>query len=119
MKLFNKSKKEEHKISYETNKIVEQFMNKENSLENKFDVLNNTTDIGLFFETIKSINNVDKISLEHDLIDRCFKNINFTKEENLKELYIKLKLYKNEMCKETIEYASKLFEYCKKNYIDK
>lgn len=98
---------------------IKQFIKEEYSEEKNKTILKNTTDINLFFDTIKNIDNIDKISLEHDFIDRCFKNIDFTKEENLKELYIKLKLYKNEMSEETLKYCKKLFKYCVQNYINK
>ena len=75
--------------------------------------------INLFFDTINNVDNVDKKQLEKDLIDRCFEEIDFTKEENLKDLYIKLNLYKNEMSNETKKYSSKLFKYCLENYINK
>ena len=120
MNLFwKKKKKEEPKVSYETNKIIEQFMREKDSRENKLDTLENTTDINLFFDTIKNIDNIDRVSLEKGLIDRCFEEIDFTNQDSLHDLYTRLKLYKNEMSEETLKYASKLFKYCEENYINK
>ena len=120
MNLFwKKNKPVEPKINYETSKLIEKFMREKDSEENKIDTLENTTNINLFFETLKKTENVDRLSLEKELIDRCFEEIDFTKKENLKDLYTKLKLYKNEFMEETLVYASKLFKYCEKNYINK
>ena len=40
------------------------------------------------------------------------------KVDDLKDLYTKFKLYKNEMCKETIKYYNTLFKYCIEKYVD-
>ena len=120
MNLFWKKKKpSEPKISYETSKILEKFMKEKDSRENRIDTLQTTTNINVFFDTIKKVDNVDKLSLEKGLIDRCFEEIDFTSRDSLHDLYTKLKLYKNEFMKETLEYASKLFKYCEENYINK
>ena len=62
---------------------------------------------------------VDKISLEKDFIDRCFQSIDFENIEELKDLYTKLKLYKKDMSDKTIKYYNKLFKYCIEKYVDK
>ncbi len=100
---------------------VETFIKEENSLDNKLEILNNTTDLDLFFNTLKNINSLslDKDTLERNFIDRCFKEIDFKNADELKELYTKLKLYSNEMCESTVKYYSKLFKYCIKEYIEK
>ena len=98
---------------------VQNFIKEENSKEKKLNILKNTIDINLFFDTLKTIDNVDKISLEHDFIDRCFQNIDFKNIEELKDLYTKFKLYKEKMCKETIKYYNTLFKYCIEKYIEK
>lgn len=119
-KLYNIYKRHKKKIKIKNNQDkVKEFINKENSREKKLEILESTTDINLFFDTINNVDNVDKKQLEKDLIDRCFEEIDFTKEENLKDLYIKLNLYKNEMSDETKKYSSKLFKYCLENYINK
>ena len=82
-------------------------------------ILKNTTDINLFFDTLKSVDDVDKELLEKDLIDRCFQNINFENEDELKDLYTKIKLYKKDMSAKTIKYYNKLFKYCIEKYINK
>lgn len=101
------------------NKKIENFIKEENSYEKKLNILKTTININLFFDTLKSINNIDKEALEKDLIDRCFQSINFEDIEELKDLYTKLKLYKNEMNSKTIKYYNKLFKYCIEKYIDK
>ena len=103
-----------------TNK-VETFIKEENSLEKKLNILKTTTDLDLFFNTLKSVNYTshDKENFEHDFIDRCFKDIDFKNVEELKELYTKLKLYKSKMSQSTIKYYNKLFKYCIEEYIDK
>ncbi len=116
---FNKVKIVNKKVKQEKIENVEKFIKEENSYEKKIEILKNTIDINLFFDTIKNIDNVDKETLEKDLIDRCFQNINFENIEDLKDLYTKLKLYKNEMCKKTINYYNKLFKYCIENHIEK
>ena len=115
----NKVKMVKRKVKQEKIETIENFIKEENSYEKKIEILKNTIDINLFFDTIKSIDNIDKETLEKDLIDRCFQNINFENIEDLKELYTKLKLYKNEMCKKTINYYNKLFKYCIENHIEK
>ena len=129
LKRKNKIKKKINKVKYQkvkTKKVenkkieeVKSFIKEENSLDKKMNILKNTTDINLFFNTLKSVDDVDKELLEKDLIDRCFQNINFENIEDLKDLYTKLKLYKNEMCKKTINYYNKLFKYCIENHIEK
>ena len=114
-------KKQVTKKNKETNKEVnkvEKFIKEENSIEKKLKILQSTIDINLFFNTLKSVNNIDKKSLEKDLIDRCFQEIDFENIEELKHLYTKLKLYKDEMNKETIKYYNKLFKYCIEKYVD-
>ena len=106
-------------IKKEIPKEVEKFIEEENSYEKKLDILKETIDINLFFDTLKSIDNVDNISLEKDFIDRCFENIDFKNIEELKSLYTKLKLFKNQMSKETINYYNKLFKYCIEKHVDK
>jgi len=105
-------------INKQIPKEVEKFIEEDN-YQKKINILNTTTNINLFFDLLKSIDNKDKISLEKDLIDRCFQNINFENIEELKELYTKLKLYKKEMDDETIKYYNKLFKYCIEEYVDK
>ena len=116
---FNKVKVVNKKVKQEKIENVEKFIKEENSYRKKIETLKSTIDINLFFDTIKSIDNVDKETLEKDLIDRCFQNINFENIEDLKDLYTKLKLYKNEMCKKTINYYNKLFKYCIENHVEK
>lgn len=86
--------------------------------EQKLYTLKNTIDIDMFFDTIESFDDLDKSSLEHDFIDRCFQNTNFQNIDDLKDLYTKFKLYKEKMCKETIKYYNTLFKYCIEKYID-
>ena len=107
------------KIDNIVSKEIEKFIKEDNSTENKLKILENTIDINIFFTTLKNINNVDKILLEKDFIDRCFESIDFKNINELKDLYTKLKLYKNEMNKETIKYYNKLFKYCIEEYVDK
>ena len=114
-KIIKKEVKKEKQI----NKEVEDFIKEENSYENKLHILKTTTNINSFFNTLKSIDNIDKDSLEHDLIDRCFQKINFKSIDDLKDLYTKLKLYKNEMSSKTVKYYNKLFKYCIEKYVDK
>lgn len=116
---YNKVKVVKKKVKQEKIENVEKFIKEENSYEKKIEILKNTIDVNLFFDTIKSINNVDKEKLERDLIDRCFQCINFENIEDLKDLYTKLKLYKNEMSKKTINYYNKLFKYCIENHVEK
>ncbi|MBQ2946564.1 MAG: D-alanyl-D-alanine carboxypeptidase [Bacilli bacterium] len=116
---YNKVKIVKKKIKEEKIENVEKFIKEENSYQKKIEILKNTIDINLFFDILKSVSNVDKQILEKDLIDRCFQNINFENIEDLKDLYTRLKLYKNEMSKKTINYYNKLFKYCIENYIDK
>ena len=114
LKIANKKIKKQKNIQ-----IVQKFIEEENSYEKKLEILKNTTNINLFFDTLKSINNVDKELLEKNLIDRCFQNIDFENIEELKDLYMKLKLYKNNMSNKTINYYNKLFKYCIDEYVDK
>lgn len=116
---YNKVKVIKKKVKQEKIENVEKFIKEENSYENKIKILKNTIDINLFFDTLKSVNNVDKEILEKNLIDRCFQSIDFENIEDLKDLYTKLKLYKNEMSKKTINYYNKLFKYCIENHIEK
>lgn len=116
---YNKVKVVKKKVKQEKIENVEKFIKEENSYENKIKILKNTIDINLFFDTLKNISNVDKEKLEKDLIDRCFQNINFENIEDLKDLYTRLKLYKNEMSKKTISYYNKLFKYCIENHVEK
>ena len=116
---YNKVKVVKKKVKEEKIENIEKFIKEENSYEKKIQILRNTIDINLFFDTLKSVNDVDKKTLEKDLIDRCFQNINFENIEDLKDLYTKLKLYKNEMCKKTINYYNKLFKYCIENHVEK
>lgn len=116
---YNKVNVVKKKIKQEKIENVEKFIKEENGYEKKIEILKNTIDINLFFDTIKNINNIDKEKLEKDLIDRCFQSINFENIEDLKALYTKLKLYKNEMSKKTINYYNKLFKYCIENHIEK
>lgn len=116
---YNKVKVVKKKVKQEKIENVEKFIKEENSYEKKIEILKNTIDVNLFFDTIKNINNVDKEKLEKDLIDRCFQCINFENIEDLKDLYTKLKLYKNEMSKKTINYYNKLFKYCIENHVEK
>ena len=83
-----------------------------------FTILKTTTNIKLFFETIKKINNSEKEKIEHDFIDRCFKNIDFKNEKDLKKLNEDLKTHKEEMCTTTVKYYNTLFKYCIKKYIN-
>lgn len=116
---YNKVKVVKKKVKQEKIENVEKFIKEENSYEKKINILKNTIDINLFFDTLKSVSNVDKELLEKNLIDRCFQYINFENIEDLKDLYTKLKLYKNEMSKKTINYYNKLFKYCIENHIQK
>ena len=106
-------------IKKEVSKEVEDFIKEENSEKKKLDILKNTVNVNSFFNTIKEIKNIDKESLEHDFIDRCFKNIDFGNIEQLKDLYTKLKLYKKDMSDKTVKYYNKLFKYCIEEYVDK
>lgn len=103
----------------EINKEVKKFVEEEKSKEKKLDILKNTINITLFFDTLKEFNNIDKESLERNFIDRCFENIDFKNIEELKYLYTKLKLHKKEMSDKTIKYYNKLFKYCIEEYVDK
>lgn len=100
---------------------VERIIKEENSEVKKLNILKKTTNISLFFETLKKSSHTtkDKQQFEHDLIDRCFEKINFKDLEELKGLYTKLKLYKKDMDEKTIKYFNKLFKYCIDKYIDK
>ena len=116
---YNKVKMYKKKVKEEKIENIEKFIEEENSYEKKINILKNTIDINLFFDTLKNVNDIDKETLEKDLIDRCFQNINFENIEDLKDLYTKLKLYKNEMSKKTISYYNKLFKYCIENHVEK
>lgn len=120
-KLIKSKKKKKIKKEIQPKQIkVEKITKEENNEFKKIDVLKTTVNVNLFFKTLKSVDkNIDKQKLEHDFIDRCFKNINFENIEDLKDLYTKLKLYKNEMNDKTIKYYNKLFKYCIEKYIDK
>ncbi|MBQ9071732.1 MAG: D-alanyl-D-alanine carboxypeptidase [Bacilli bacterium] len=100
---------------------VEKVIKEENSEVKKLNILKKTTNISLFFETLKksSYTTKDKQQFEHDLIDRCFEKIDFKNLDELKDLYTKLKLYKKDMDEKTIKYFNKLFKYCIDKYIDK
>lgn len=103
---------------------LEEFIKEETSLSKKLDILSSTIDINLFFDTIKSLKNneiaiCDKEKFEHDFIDRCFKDIDFKNLDELRTLYMKLKLYKSCMSSKTIKYYNTLFKYCTSEYIDK
>ena len=100
---------------------IKTFIKEENSLEKKLNILKTTTDLDLFFTTLKSVSYTikDKEKFEHDFIDRCFREINFESLDELKDLYTKLKLYKQEMSLSTIKYYNKLFKYCIDEYVDK
>ena len=119
MNLFRGKSKQTSQNDYETEEIIKRFMEEKDSRENKIDTLENTTDINLFFDTIKTLDDVDNVTLEKGLIDRCFEEIDFTKKENLDYLYTKLKLYKNDFKEETLKYIAKLFKYCVDNYINR
>lgn len=111
-----------NKIEEKNNEVdeeIQNFIQEQNNIDKKIDILKNTIDINLFFDTLKTVDNGDKISLEHDFIDRCFQNIDFKNIEELKDLYTKFKLYKNEMNIETVKYYNTLFKYCIEKYIDK
>lgn len=114
----NIKKHREYKKAIEEQKEAEQLLENTNSKENKLEILENTMDINLFFDILKNSNNIDKIKLEKDFIDRCFQEIDFKNMDELKDLYTKFKLYKNEMSKETIKYYNKLFKYCIEKYIE-
>ena len=125
-KKVNKEKTKHNKVDIDRKKVkeekienIQEFIKEENSYEKKIEILKYTVDINLFFDTLKSIGDVDKEALEKELIDRCFQNINFESIEDLKDLYIKLKLYKNEMSKKTVNYYNRLFKYCIENHVDK
>ena len=121
-KKINKVKYQKVKTKKVENKKIEEvksFIKEENSLDKKMNILKNTTDINLFFNTLKSVDDVDKELLEKNLIDRCFQNINFENEDELKDLYTKIKLYKKDMSAKTIKYYNKLFKYCIEKYINK
>ncbi len=113
--LNNKNKS---KINKEKQKI-KTFIKEENSIEKKLRILKNTTNVELFFDTLKTVNYTysDKLNFEHDFIDRCFESINFKSLDELQELYTKLNLYKSEMESKTIKYYNKLFKYCINEYI--
>lgn len=100
---------------------VEKFIEEENSVSKKLKILKTTTNVNVFFNTLKDVNYTlkDKVKFEHDFIDRCFQNINFQSIDDLQDLYTKLKLYKKEMNPETVKYYNKLFKYCIDQYIEK
>lgn len=103
---------------------LDEFIKEENSISKKLDILNNTIDINLFFDTLRSLKSsdsleCDKEKFEHDFIDRCFQNIDFKNLDELRTLYTKLKLYKSCMSLKTIKYYNILFKYCTREYIDK
>lgn len=106
-------------VKKEIPKEVETFIKEENSKEKKLDILKNTVNVNLFFDTIKEFNDINKEVLEHNFIDRCFQSIDFENIEELKDLYTKLKLYKKDMSDKTIKYYNKLFKYCIEKYVDK
>jgi len=126
-KILKKKKKYKIKTNIKYNKVsvvmkenkenIKNFIKEENSDEKKLKILKSTIDINLFFDTLKYMDNIDKEQLEKNLIDRCFENINFKDIEELKELYTKLKLYKDKMNEKTIKYYNKLFKYCVEEYI--
>ena len=126
-KKYNKSKSKTNYVKVKTvskeqvkkdvSKEIENFIKEENSDEKKLKILKSTIDINLFFDTLKYMDNIDKEQLEKDSIDRCFENINFKDIEELKDLYTKLKLYKDKMNEKTIKYYNKLFKYCVEEYI--
>lgn len=120
IKATNTYKKEIKKVNY-VQKNVENFIKEENSEERKLNILKNTLNINLFFNTLKSVNytSKDKEVFEKNFIDRCFQNINFNSVEELKDLYTKLKLFKKEMSSNTIKYYNRLFKYCIDEYIEK
>lgn len=113
-------KKSSNKETY-IEPVVEKLIQKENDANKKLSLLQSTTDINIFFENLRDGNytNSDKEKFEHDFIDRCFQSIDFSDEDSLRDLYIKLKLYKHEMCISTINYYNRLFKYCIKEYINK
>jgi len=120
LKVEKIEKKEIKKVvKKEISKEVEDLIKEENSQEKKLDILKNTVNVNLFFDTIKECKDINKESLEHDFIDRCFQSINFEDIEELKDLYTKLKLYKKDMSDKTIKYYNKLFKYCIEKYVDK
>jgi len=103
---------------------LEEFIKEETSLSKKLDILSSTIDINLFFDTIKSLKDnelatCDKEKFEHGFIDRCFQDIDFRNLDELRTLYMKLKLYKSFMSSKTIKYYNTLFKYCTREYIDK
>lgn len=119
-KIEKQIKEQKKESSEKINNEVKKFIEEENSDDKKLNILNTTTNINLFFDTLKNIHkNIDKESLEHNLIDRCFENIDFKNIEDLKDLYTKLKLYKKDMCTKTIKYYNMLFKYCIEKYIEK
>lgn len=118
------NKIQEHKAYVENKKFeskINNFIKSEDSLERKINVLKTTTNVNIFFDTLKEIqcSIEDKKTYEHDFIDRCFKSINFKSISSLEELYTKLKLYKSDMEKSTIKYYNALFKYCIDEYIKK
>lgn len=118
VKVLQKEQRAE-KNDNQLNEEIQNFIQEQNSVDKKINILKRTIDINLFFDTLKSVDNVDKISMERDFIDRCFQNIDFQNIEDLKDLYTELKLYKNQMNNETIKYYNTLFKYCIEEYIEK
>ena len=118
---LNKEQKKMDKLALKTTTAATKLIKEENSLEKKLKIIKSTTNINLFFDTLKSVNytSSDKEKFEKDFIDRSFQKINFKSLSDLQDLYTKLKLYKREMSKETIKYYNKLFKYCTDNYISK
>ena len=120
-KKSEKVKNIKKETSNKVNTEVQKFIKEETSEDKKLKILKTTINISLFFDTLKhsSYTIKDKQKFEHDLIDRCFENINFKDIEELRDLYTKLKLYKKDMDSSTIRYFNKLFKYCIDKYIDK
>lgn len=127
--VYTKMEKPKNEIKIQKKKrdihpALEEFIKEENSISKKLDILSNTIDINLFFDTLKGLKNneitlCDKEKFEHDFIDRCFQNIDFQNLDELRTLYTKLKLYRSCMELKTIKYYNTLFKYCTSEYVDK
>ena len=77
----------------------------------QIEILKNTLDPSLFFSTLKKLKNIDRLAFEHEFIVRCFESINTESEQSLKDLFIKLRLFKEDMSEETRNYAGETFKH--------
>lgn len=118
------SKLEERKVKKKKEELESKlnvFIKEEDSIDKKINILHTTTNVNLFFDTLKGVTctTEDKAKYEHEFIDRCFQSIDFKNREDLEDLYTKFTLYKGDMESSTIKYYTTLFKYCIEEYIKK